>query len=168
MVSDDLIIIGKFGSAHGINGFVKIHSFTEPADNILNYQPWLVKQGKNWVSKTFDKVEKRNKFYIAKMEDCQDRNDAEKYVNCEIATHKDHLPKLNESEFYWHELIDMTVINKEQITLGKVTQVLQTGSNDVLIIDGEKRHLIPFLLENFIIKIDRKKSEITVDWDIDF
>lgn len=165
---NEILVLGQFGSAHGVKGHVKLHSFTQNEDSILNYQPWLIKFKNGWQTENFVNAEKRTKFFSVLMENCHNRDHAERYKNCEIGIYKNQLHTLDDSEFYWHELIDMTVINTEGENLGKVTQLVETGANDVLIVEGEKRHLIPFLLGESVVEIKRDQAEITVNWQKDF
>jgi 16S rRNA processing protein RimM len=62
----------------------------------------------------------------------------------------------------------MKVINQQGQIFGQVVEVMPTGSNDVLVVQGEKRHLIPYLPGQFIIEINDESQTITVDWDMDF
>jgi len=72
-------------------------------------------------------------------------------------------------EYYWKDLINLTVVNLEGITLGRVERLMETGSNDVLIIkNNKKEYLIPYLPKRFVKNIDLKTKQILVDWDPDF
>lgn len=168
VVDDDIVVLGQFGSAHGIRGQIKVYSFTDPVENILNYQPWLVKFGQTWQQVSYIRAEKSPKFYSVLLENCKDRNTVEQYKNCKIGILKSQLKKLDEQDFYWHELIGMSVVTTEDLVLGKVVDMLETGSNDVLVVNGEKRHLIPYILDDFIVQINREGRKITVDWDPEF
>ena len=73
-----------------------------------------------------------------------------------------------EDEYYWADLVDMTVINKENIVLGKVSNLMETGANDVLMIKGEYGQiLIPFV-SNYIESVDTDSKTIIADWGLDY
>jgi 16S rRNA processing protein RimM len=170
-VVDDWIIVGRFGRVHGIKGFISVNSCTEPPTNILNYQEWQAYINKVWQPMHLLDVEVTDKCILVKVEGFNDRELAMTLTNCNIRVHKDQLPTLNSGEFYWYELLDLRVINKQGDYFGKVVEIIPTGSNDVLLVqeDGKsKQHLIPYLQGEFIIEINLKQQYIVVDWDISF
>ena len=84
------------------------------------------------------------------------------------------LPKLEDGEFYWSQLEGLKVITKEGVLLGKVSQLMETGANDVLVVRGcegsydREERLIPYVPDQFVLNIDLDKQEMVVDWDPDF
>lgn len=168
MSNQDWIIVGRFGRPHGIKGFVTVHSFTEPRDNILRYTDWNAYINYEWRSIKLLAVEVQSKSIIAQIEGYADRELAARLTNVDIAIPKKDLKELQSGEYYWHQLIGMHVVNSKSESFGKVIDIIPTGSNDVLVIEGEKRHLIPYLPGQFILNIDSKQQLITVDWDLDF
>jgi 16S rRNA processing protein RimM len=78
------------------------------------------------------------------------------------------LPPAPEGEYYWTDLIGLTVINREGVTLGQVDHLLETGANDVLVVKGERERLIPFLLELVVLEVDLAQRMLRVDWEEDF
>lgn len=167
-ILDNLVIVGRFGRPHGIKGFVTIHSFTEPRDNILSYAEWQVFLNKNWQPIKLLQVETYTKGIIAQVEGFPERESVMRLTNAEIAVSRDKLAKLAPGEYYWFELIGMTVLNNKGETFGKVVEVMATGANDVLVVQGERKHLIPYLPGQFVLDINPSQQVITVDWDMDF
>ncbi len=164
----DWVVVGRFGRAHGLKGFISIQSFTNPRENILSYADWHVYLNKAWQPLDVLHVEVNNKLILAQIEGYREREQLANLTNHEIAVNRTELPALEEDEYYWHELIGMEVINQQGIVLGKVTEILPTGANDVLVVSGEKRYLIPYLPGQFISKIDSSQKAIIVEWDADF
>lgn len=162
------VVIGRFGRPHGIKGLVSVNSFTEPRDNILSYKDWHVFLNNTWQPVKLLSAQAHNKTIVAQVEGYPEREIVARLTNADIAVHKDQLAALEPGEYYWHDLVGMKVINKDNQLFGTVTEVMPTGSNDVLVVQGEKRHLIPYLLGQFIIEINDKEKVITVDWDLDF
>lgn len=162
------VVIGRFGRPHGIKGFVSVHSFTEPRDNILRYTDWHAFLGNTWQPVKILCVEVHNKNIIAQIEGYPEREMAARLTNVEIAVQKEQLAELEPGEYYWHQLIGMNVINQKGESFGTVIEIIPTGSNDVLVVQGEKRHLIPFLPGQFVMDINDSQQLITVDWDVDF
>ena len=107
--------------------------------------------------------------------DVDDRDDAQAYVGSEILVNEKALPDLPEGEFYWRDLIGMTVVTSQGYNLGQVTDVMETGANDVLVVKanlndgfGKKERLIPYLFEQVIESVSLENKQICVDWDPGF
>ena len=168
MSTPDWIIVGRFGRPHGVKGLVTVHSFTDPRDNILSYSDWHAFINSHWQPIKLLSVHVHNKNIVAQIEGFPGREMAAHLTNIEIAIRQEQLAPLESGEYYWHQLIGMKVVNQSGLSLGEVVEVMPTGSNDVLVVNGEKRHLIPYLPGRFIININNDSKIITADWDVDF
>ncbi|CDZ77956.1 Ribosome maturation factor RimM [Legionella massiliensis] len=166
--SSDWVVVGRFGRAHGIKGFVTVHSFTDPRENILRYTDWHAYIAKQWQPLKILHLEINDKSILAQIEGYREREQVANLTNVEIAISRSQLPSLMPGEFYWHELVDMQVVNQQGQLFGKVVEIMPTGANDVLVIEGDKRYLIPYLPGKFVIDVDRDQKLIKVDWDMDF
>ncbi|KTC66834.1 16S rRNA-processing protein RimM [Legionella birminghamensis] len=164
----DWIIVGRFGRVHGIKGLITVHSFTEPRNNILDYADWHMSINKQWQPVELSQVELSDKHILVKVKGYDEREKAASLTNIDIAIHSRQLPVLDPGEFYWHQLVGLKVINQSNELLGTVTEVIATGSNDVLIVKGERRYLIPYLPGQYVVKVDLSQQTILVDWDADF
>lgn len=89
-------------------------------------------------------------------------------VNADIAVTRAEMPAPEQGEYYWHDLIGMEVINLQGYAFGKISEIISTGANDVLLVQGEQKHLIPYLTEKVIIEVNLEKRCMTVDWEQDF
>lgn len=167
-MSSKPIIIGKIGAPYGVRGWVKIISFTEPAENIFNYLPWQLQKGNK--KQTLQIAAKRihDMALIAHPIDCNDRDTAQTYTNAEIIIQREQLPPLPQGEYYWTDLEGMNVVTLQGQSLGTVIEIFSTGANDVLVVEGEKRHLIPFLKGQVVLHVDITQKTIQVDWDPEF
>ncbi|SJL82107.1 ribosome maturation factor RimM [Vibrio palustris] len=172
---DETITVGKFGSTYGIRGWLKVFSYTDNPESIFDYSPWLVNNKGVWVEHKVEAWKRHNKGMVVKLSGLDIREDAHQLTNFEISINPAVLPELPEDEFYWRELFGMQVVTTKGYNLGEVTDVLETGSNDVLVVKanpkdafGQKERLIPFLEEQVIKHIDREAQRIEVDWDPGF
>lgn len=168
MVESQHIIIGRFGRPHGIKGLITVHSFTEPRDNMLSYADWMIFLNGQWRTVELLETKTQGKHILALVKGFEDRNLCEQLTNKDIAIHASALPELDDDSFYWHELTGMTVVDSTGVTLGVVQELMPTGANDVLVVEGEKRHLIPWLMGRYITSVNRKTRVIQVDWDSEF
>ena len=172
---DEKIVVGKFGATYGIRGWLKVISYTDDSESVFSYNPWFINQKGAWVEYKVESWKRHNKGMVAKLEGFEVREEAHLLTNFEIAINPDSLPELSEDEFYWRELFGMQVVTTKGYNLGEVTDILETGSNDVLVVKanikdafGQKERLIPFLEEQVIKQIDREAQRIEVDWDPGF
>jgi 16S rRNA processing protein RimM len=173
--SDEVILVGKIGASYGIKGWFKINAYTEIPEGIFDYSPWQVSHnGQQHQVKVAD-WRRHNKGLIAKFEGVETRNDAEAWLHAEIFVAADLLPELAEDEFYWRDLKGMQVKSTTGYDLGKVSGLMETGSNDVLVVDanatdafGKTERLIPYIQEDVIISVSKEENTITVDWDPGF
>lgn len=169
--ASQFVIVGKISSAYGIKGWVNIYSYTDPVTNILDYQPWYLsarQRGQEWRPVKIVNGRAHGKNVVAQIEGCNDRNQAELYRGLEIAIHRDQLPEPEENEHYWVDLVGLKVVNLQGQELGIVDSLMETGANDVLVVKGNKEHLIPYVQDEFIKQVDLENRCITVDWDPDF
>jgi 16S rRNA processing protein RimM len=172
---EDKILLGKVGAVYGIKGWLKIHSFTEEPEAIFDYTPWSLKLGGKEQSIEITDWRKHNNGLIAKFANIEDRDEAQTFVGSEIFVDESLLPDLPEGEFYWRDLIGMSVVTDKGYDLGQVSDVMETGANDVLVVKanrndgfGKKERLIPYILDQVIISVSMENKQICVDWDPGF
>jgi len=162
--------IGHISGVHGINGWLKIYSLTEPREAIFEFQPWLV--GDQLEAVRIQQGRKHGKHLIALLEKVTDRDQAESLVNRQIAIYREQLPRLPDEEFYWTDLVGLAVQLEDGTNLGTIRNMLATGANDVMVVQGtlqsERERLIPFVLGPYVKNVDLDKKLIVVDWDPDF
>lgn len=159
------VIVGQVAGVFGIKGWLKIRSETEPLTNILQYSPWYLKIDQKWQRFEVETGQPHGKGLIAQLKGCTDRNRAEELVRAEIAVDSEQLPKLAENEYYWSDLIGLAVRNQQGRTLGIITNMLPTGANDVLVIEGAgPQILIPYVRDYYVLEIDLEHKTMLVDW----
>ena len=169
------VTLGKVGAVYGIKGWLKIHSFTDDQEAILDYFPWSLKLGNKVQSVEITDWRKHNNGLVVKVAGIDDRDIAQKLVGSEIFVSEDALSDLPEGEFYWRDLIGMAVVTDKGYDLGHVSDIMETGANDVLVVKanlkdgfGKKERLIPYLMDQVILSISAEDKQICVDWDPGF
>lgn len=169
-VDNKWITLGKIGRAHGLKGEVFVQSYTEPTTNIESYSPIYILINNEWRPVKLEKLRANGDKIVIQLDISKSRSRAESLTHCLLGIPKDQLPKLNNpSEFYWADLIGLKVFTSEQVALGTVIEMMETGSNDVIVIKGkDKKHLVPFILEEYVLGIDLEQQKIIVDWDPEF
>jgi 16S rRNA processing protein RimM len=169
-VKDDKnwVIVGRFGRPHGLKGYISVYSFTEPRENIQDYPNWYVQLNGEWTPLTILNTEAHTRFIVAMVDGYQEREKVAQLTNLDIAIQSEQLPTLDSGEYYWHQLVGMTVVNTSGVLMGTVTEIMATGSNDVLVVTGEARYLIPYRVGAVVLEVSEDKRQITVDWDTDY
>jgi 16S rRNA processing protein RimM len=169
------IVLGKVGAVYGIKGWLKIHSFTDEQEAILDYFPWSLKLGNNRQSVEIVDWRKHNNGLVVHVAGIDDRDIAQKLVGSEILVNESALSDLPEGEFYWRDLIGMSVVTDKGYDLGQVSDLMETGANDVLVVKanikdgfGKKERLIPYLFDQVILSVSQENKQICVDWDPGF
>ncbi len=166
MKNDKNVFVGKVSSPHGIKGWVKVISYTDPLENILSYKEWFIINEEGMKPFSIEDFRIQGKRIIVKLDGIQDRNSAEDLKNKEILVSRIDLPKLEKNTYYWNDLLDLPVLDKKGKQIGKVDSLFETGSNDVLVIvnENKERFLVPFIMEEVIRKVDLVKEFISIDW----
>ena len=133
---------------------------------ILDYRPWLLGEQKSPV-KIID-GRKQGKGLVALLPGFEDREQAITLVGQQIFVGRDQLPATAEGEYYWSDLEGLEVHTTNGDLLGRVDRLMETGANDVLVVRGEREHLVPFIQGQYIKRVDLEGGLIEVDWDPEF
>ncbi|HST28543.1 MAG TPA: ribosome maturation factor RimM [Rudaea sp.] len=168
MSADRLLTVGKIVGIHGVDGWVKLESWTEPRLRIFSYRPWRLTLAGAEFEVASAQGHEQGKGMVAKLPGCDDRDAAAKLVGAAIQVPRSALPKPKRGEYYWTDLEGLAVATVEGVDLGKVSHLFATGANDVLVVQGERERLIPFVTGQFVKEVDLKAGRITVDWDPEF
>ena len=170
-----MLEIGRITGPYGIKGWLKIHSYTEPMENFLSYGQWHLKRRGTYEPIEIDDGKVHGKGLIAHLKGVDDRTLAESYKGLTVAIPEDALPQLDDGEFYWRDLQGLKVLcqdGNEQVLLGEVDYLIETGANDVLVVKGcegsvdQAERLIPYLPGDTVARVDLEAGQIEVDWFI--
>lgn len=164
-----MILVGRLHGAFGVRGEVKLESFTEPKAAIFRYQPWTLRdaQGRERVVEGA-RGRETAKGVVATLADVGDRDAAEALRGSELWVPRSALPPPSPGEYYWVDLEGLRVVNLEGADLGTVSHLFSTSANDVVVTQGERERMIPFLVPDYVHAVDFDAGVITVDWDADF
>jgi len=167
MNTDSRILIGQVSGCFGIKGWLKVFSYCHPRENITNYDHWIIG------GKLYESVEskKNGKLIVAKLKGVNDKEAAACLMGQNIEIEKDQLPQLKSNQYYWRDLIGLEVSNTNGMVFGKIKNLLETGANDVIVIQGDRERLIPYLTKDYehptILMVDLEKKTMLVDWHED-
>lgn len=158
--------IGKVSGLLGVAGWVKIHSYTRPRWNAAAYSGWRVTlREEPPESAVLESSRRRGDGVIAKFRGIDDRTAAAVLVGREITVEETSLAPLPPGEYYWFQLIGLEVVSTVGERLGRVERLLETGANDVLVVEGAgARHLIPYVSGDYVKGVDLDEMRIEVEW----
>jgi 16S rRNA processing protein RimM len=162
------------GKTHGIKGWIRLLSFTEPASNITVYRTFLVDPALGRDELVMDQVREQGNELVAHFEGYDSPEAARELIGAELQVAASELPTLESGEYYWHQLDGLTVVNSKKQVLGRVDRLLATGANDVLVVEAteasidDHERLIPYLRETVIKKVDLEQKVIEVEWEADY
>ena len=166
-VTTQPLILGRISGLFGVRGWVKVYSYTDPREAVLNYDRWLLSGKDGWREATVAEGKRHGKTVIVRIEGYDDRDEAAGLIGTEIGVPRDTLPEAEGDQYYWSDLEGLQVVNREGSVLGKVDYLLETGANDVMVVKGEQERLIPFVIDKVVLGVDLAKGEISVDWEWD-
>jgi len=161
----DYLVVGKMGSTYGVQGWLKILSYTEKVNNILGFDPWYIEDGVNWKAVHIEESREHGKGIIVKFAGLNNPETARLWSGKKIAILRSQLPALPKNEYYWSDLKNLTVIDQHGKTLGKIIYLIETGSNDVLVVKGDKEYAIPYLPGRVVKDINLDDGVMHVDWE---
>lgn len=174
MDDDDWLVLGQVGKPHGVNGWVKLRSFTEEHGAILQHR--LFRGEKNGVYNTLE-IEthlSQPNGLVVKFKNFDDPERVIDIVGTTLSIKAKELPTLEDDEFYWHQLEGLRVLNLQGENFGIVKKMLQTGANDVVVVMpsdsslDDRERLIPWVRGEVIKSIDVEKGELLVSWLSDY
>jgi 16S rRNA processing protein RimM len=161
------VILGRIVGLFGVRGWIKVYSYTEPREAVLDYRDWLLGRDGDWQRVELAEGKRHGKAVIARLEGIDDRDAAAELIGSDIGVDRDALPEPEEGHYYWADLEGLAVVHRDGTELGRVACLLATGANDVLVVDGPVERLIPFVPGTVILDVDLAAGVIHVDWEWD-
>ena len=163
------VTVGQVIGAWGVKGWVRVRSYTEPLDNIVAFPVWTLRRdGRTQVVALEQGHTHGGDQIVAKLESIDDRDAAAALAGSDIEVARSALAPCRDGEYYWTDLEGLEVVAVAGESFGRVDHLLRTGSNDVLVVRGERERLIPFVDGDVVKSVDLAAGRIVVDWDPTF
>lgn len=160
-------MLGRISGVFGVRGWVKVFSYTDPREAVLDYESWLLGHKGEWRPAKVAEGQRHGKTVVVRIDGFDDREQAATLIGSEIAVPKAALPEADEGHYYWSDLEGLQVVRSDGSELGKLAYLLETGTHDVMVIQGEKERLVPFVKDEIVLDVDLENGLITVDWEWD-
>ncbi len=160
--------MGRVVAPYAVRGWIKLQTFTEYLDSLLDYPVWRIGKGGDWRDYRVLDGKVHGQYLMASLEGVSDRTAAETLMGLDVAVLRAEMPEAEEDEYYWEDLIGLDVVNLAGEALGRVEGLLETGANDVLQVrDGDTKRLLPFV-GAVVREVDLEAGRLVVDWGLDY
>lgn len=161
-------MIGQVAAPHGVKGWVKIHSFSDPPGQILKYAPWMIGTSEGKKEYRIADARSSGTDILVHLEGIDDRDQAASLRHSEIWVSRACFPPAEPGRFYWADLIGLRVQTEQGVVLGELVDMMETGANDVMIVRGDKERLIPFVVGEYVKEVNLTEGYLSVTWDPEF
>jgi 16S rRNA processing protein RimM len=162
-----LVVMGRILGPFGVEGWVKVRAFTAQARGLAGFTDWLVRTREGWREMKIEDFAVHSRGPVAKFAACDDREAADKLRGCDVAVTREQLGEADAGSLYWVDLVGLEVVDEEGTALGKVEGLFEAGDTSVLVIQGARQRMIPFV-PDYVKAVDREAKRITVDWKADY
>lgn len=180
--SAKLVVIGEISAVFGVKGWLKVHSYTDPIDNILAYDNWWLDKKGQTRQVVIDEARRHSNGIVVHIKDVDDRDVAKEYCKSQIKIPLSAMPELSNDDYYWHQLEGLQVFLQDDAgqagaLVGTVDHLIETGANDVLVVRSKSEGksegkseleeiLIPYLLDKVVKSVDIANGTMVVDWQL--
>lgn len=160
---EDLLKVGVITTTHGVRGEVKVFPTTDDPKRFKKLKNVILISGAEQLELEISNVKFFKNLVILKFKEFDNINDIEKYKKAELYVTRENVVELEEDEYFIADLIDLKVVSDEGEELGVLSDVLQTGANDVYVIskDGTSDLLVP-AIKDCILDVDFENEVMTI------
>ncbi|VTU26955.1 hypothetical protein SRS16CHR_03964 [Variovorax sp. SRS16] len=172
----DAIEVARIADAWGIKGWFKVLPHSASPEALFSSKRWFLQPPGAKTASAFRlairEAKEHSDCIVASSEDVADRNAAEALRGARVFVPRSSFPTAAEDEYYWVDLIGLSVVNREGIVLGTVRELLATGPQTTLVLEAQEdgkpvERMVPFV-SAFVDKVDLPGRLITVDWQPDY
>jgi 16S rRNA processing protein RimM len=179
--SSSLIELGVVGAPFGVRGWVKLRSFTDPPDRLLQHRSLQLRVGGSWVAYKIEASGRSGGQLTAKLSGVNDRDQAGILRGAQIGVPRAELPQRDDKDFYRADLIGCEVVNLAGRYLGKVQHFVETPAQVLMVVrggaatpgaaapgekesPGEQEYWVP-AVPLHLRRVDLTARRVIVDWD---
>ncbi len=164
------LVLGRIVAPHGLRGGVKVHSFTDPPEQLLQHRRWRVRRpGAADSDELLEVIESQwdGRLMRVMLAGVADRDAAERLQGREILIPRSELPAAAAHEHFRDDLVGFSVRNVEGVVLGVVQHFLDAPAGAIMVVQGEREHWLPATAPH-LKRVDVARRELEVDWPADF
>jgi len=159
-----LIEVGRLGAAHGVRGWLRVQSYTDPPQRLFEWRRWLIR-AEGGAEREVELLEARpqGKGWIAQLEGVAERDAASRLTGQMILVEREQLPPAEGREHYRDDLVGFEAKNVEGALLGVIDHFVDTPGNAVMVIKGAREHWVPVTTQH-LRSVDTDARRVIVDW----
>lgn len=160
---EQLLQVGVITQPHGVRGEVKVFPTTDDPVRFKKLKKVILDMGKEKLDLEVEHVKFFKQFVIVKFKEFDNINDIERYKRCPLLVTRENAVSLEEDEYFVADMIGMKVITEDGTEFGTLSDVMETGANDVYVIDSKEHGevLMPAIKE-CVLNVDMESGIITV------
>lgn len=171
-----MIVLGRITAPYGVKGWLRLHPFGDEPERWREIRHWWLGRDdqdfSGWKSWPLQMLRQQGNGWVVKLTGIEDRDGAEQMVGQFVGAPRNALPATEQDEFYWADLVGLTVVNERQETLGRVTELIESGAHAVVVVqEGEgtkaQQRLLPFVAQ-VVREVDLPAGVMRVAWERDW
>jgi 16S rRNA processing protein RimM len=162
--STALIELGVVGAPFGVRGWVKLRSFTDPPDRLLQHRTLQLSVGGTWTAYRIEATGRSGGQLTAKLGDVNDRDQAQSLRGASIGVPRSELPQRDDKDFYRADLVGCEVVNLQGVSLGLVRHFVETPAQVLMVVRGAREYWVPAVPQH-LRRVDLQARRVVVDWD---
>ncbi|MFT3807331.1 ribosome maturation factor RimM [Arenimonas sp.] len=172
-VNQRRVTLGRIRSAVGLAGWVKVETFTDPAEGILRYRSWQLQTPQGWRVLRVQNSRWSGQGLQVQFEGIADRDAAELLRNTEVAVFRHEMPSPPAGEYYWDDLLGLTAYTPQGNCLGQLDHFLDSPAHPFMVLHAKDEqqarveHLVP-LVKGRILSVDFAQGRMVLDWTLDW
>jgi len=160
------VVLGRIGAPFGVQGWVKVQSYTDPLEGIAGYPVWELHRGASLGRKAVLDWKRAGPGVAVRLEGVETREAAQALTGAEVRVERADLPPTAPGEYYWHDLVGLDAYSLEGVPLGRVAGVLDMPAHPVLVLEGDRERLVPLVRER-LAGVDFDAGRLELDWHPD-
>jgi 16S rRNA processing protein RimM len=165
--SPTAVVLGRVGAPFGVQGWVKVQSYTEPREGIAGYASWtLVRNGQAQPARVLQ-WKRAGQGIAVQLAGVETREAAQALTGAEVQVDRSQLPPAGPNEHYLHDLLGLEAVNREGVPLGQVDGFIDLPAHPVAVLRaGKVERLVP-LVPSRLVAVDHDAGRVTFDWHPD-
>lgn len=165
-MSDSPIVVGKIVGYFGVRGWVRVKSYTDQPEDFLKYKSYQIVDSNRIVDLSAGKA--HGKGLVVQFDGITSREQAEELQGLSLQIGRDRLVKLPPGEYYWADLLGYEVETTLGVLIGTISDFIETGAHDVMVVSGDRERLIPFVRGVYVQSVKTDRRRVVVDWDPEY
>ncbi len=160
------MVLGRIGAPFGVQGWLKVQSYTDPVEGIAGYPVWELHRGASLGCRSVLEWKRAGPGVAVRLDGVDSLEAAQALTGAAVRVERAALPPTAPGEYYWHDLIGLDAFDPQGVPLGRVAGILDLPAHPVLVLEGDRERLVPLVRER-LAGVDLDAGRLTLDWHPD-